>query len=165
VLSIFNENKIALGSTLLLFIVMLYIAAFISFQSFRETYKHVSDEASDYDDDHGPDFNMYCETLIRCLTSTINYGIRAGGGIGDVLEQPLYSDAIYTSRYVYDFTFFMVINIILMNIFFGIIIDSFADKRAQESLIEAEVQDLCFICGISKSTFEIENVPWKQHIF
>ena len=24
---------------------------------------------------------------------------------------------------------------------------------------------MCFICGVSKSTFEIENVNWKQHIF
>jgi hypothetical protein len=31
VLSIFNENKIALGSTLLLFVVLLYIAAFYAF--------------------------------------------------------------------------------------------------------------------------------------
>ena len=59
----------------------------------------------------------------------------------------------------------MVITIILMNIFFGIIIDSFADKRATEAETEAEVQGQCFICGISKSTFEIENVPWKEHIF
>lgn len=34
VLSIFNENKIALGSTLALFFVLLYIASFISFQKF-----------------------------------------------------------------------------------------------------------------------------------
>jgi len=59
----------------------------------------------------------------------------------------------------------MIINIILMNIFFGIIIDSFADKRAGEALIESEVQNQCFICGISKSTFEIENVSWKSHIY
>ena len=52
-----------------------------------------------------------------------------------------------------------------MNIFFGIIIDSFADKRAAESEINTEVMDQCFICGISKATFEIENQSWKQHIY
>jgi hypothetical protein len=85
----------------------------------------------------------------------MNFGIRAGGGIGDVLAQPKLSDDFYTERYIFDFLFFMIINIILMNIFFGIIIDSFADKRAGESEIESEVQNQCFICGISKSTFEI----------
>lgn len=59
----------------------------------------------------------------------------------------------------------MIINIVLMNIFFGIIIDSFADKRAGASEIDAEVQGLCFICGISKSKFEIENIPWVDHIY
>jgi len=59
----------------------------------------------------------------------------------------------------------MVIIVILMNIFFGIIIDSFADKRARGAEIEDEVQGQCFICGITKSIFEIENVPWKEHIY
>jgi len=63
VLSIFNENKIALGSTLLLFMVLLYIAAFFSFQSFRQTYQHAESDAT-REDLGNPDFNMYCDTLI-----------------------------------------------------------------------------------------------------
>ena len=108
---------------------------------------------------------MYCDTLQMCLSTTINYGLRAGGGIGDMLGQPTWDHNLYVARYIFDFAFFMIINIILMNIFFGIIIDSFADKRATEAEIEDEVQGQCFICGVSKSTFEIANVPWKDHIF
>lgn len=62
-------------------------------------------------------------------------------------------------------TFFLIINIILMNIFFGIIIDSFSDKRSIAGDIEAEVTEVCFICGITKSKFEIENVSWTEHIY
>lgn len=162
VLSIFNENKIALISTLALFGVLLYICAFFAFQNFRSDFEHygVGD-----DEDHAPDFNMYCETLQMCLSTTINFGLRAGGGIGDLLYQQPWDSELYSTRYFFDFGFFMIINIILMNIFFGIIIDSFADKRATEAEIEEEVQGQCFICGITKSTFEIENIPWKEHIF
>lgn len=155
-LTIFNENKIALGSTLLLFFVMIYIFSFYAFMSFKDNYKAGDDYL---------DFNLYCTTLIDCLMSTANYGVRAGGGIGDVLYQPLKTDPEWTERWVIDFAFFMIINIILMNIFFGIIIDSFAEKRAKQAEIEEEVNDNCFICSINKATFEIENENWKKHIF
>jgi len=131
VLSIFNENKIALASTLLLFAVLLYISAFFAFERFRNDYESAKSE----DDDNAPDFNLYCDSLVKCFTSTVNFGIRAGGGIGDVIAKPMYGDDNYWTRYMYDFLFFMVINIILMNIFFGIIIDSFAEKRAGEAEI------------------------------
>ena len=71
----------------------------------------------------------------------------------------------FYTRYVFDMSFFMIINIILMNLFFGIIIDSFADKRDKNSSIYEEVECQCFICGITKSTFEIKNQPWNQHIY
>ena len=59
----------------------------------------------------------------------------------------------------------MLINIILLNIFFGIIIDAFADKRALLNEHVEEMENYCFICGISKSNFDIENIPWKDHIY
>lgn len=151
VLSIFKENAIALLSTLALFFVMLYIFAFIGFQTLRDQFDNSK--------------ALYCDNLSQCLISTINLGLRSGGGIGDMLDQQLWESEFFWTRYVYDFLFFMIITIILMNIFFGIIIDSFADKRAKEAEVEEEVQGQCFICGISQSKFEIENVPWKDHIF
>jgi hypothetical protein len=59
----------------------------------------------------------------------------------------------------------LIINLILLNIFFGIIIDAFADKRALLSEEQTELENQCFICGISKSQFDIENIPWKDHIY
>lgn len=136
VMSIFAENKVALISVLGLFVVMLYIFAFFAFWSFREDYSH------SYESDNTFDYNMqmYCSTLIQCFTTTAQYGIRAGGGVGDNLEQPEWNDKTYNSRWLFDFLFFMMLNIILMNIFFGIIIDSFAEKRAAEGEIQAEVE-------------------------
>jgi hypothetical protein len=162
VLSIFNENKVALTSTMALFAVLLYICAFISFQNFRDDFLHAT---PDMDDDDKPDFNTYCDTLVKCLVIVSQLGLRSGGGLGDVLDGRNIDDDKYYARYFFDFLFFMIINIILMNIFFGIIIDSFADKRAKGAEIEDEVQGQCFICGVSKSKFEIENVPWKDHIY
>mmetsp|Transcript_30174 Transcript_30174/g.46119 ORF Transcript_30174/g.46119 Transcript_30174/m.46119 type:complete len:111 (-) Transcript_30174:16-348(-) len=52
-----------------------------------------------------------------------------------------------------------------MNIFFGIIIDSFADKRALDNDNKNEMEGQCFICGITKSRFDIENIPWRDHVY
>jgi len=165
IMLILKENWQTLLATFSFLLVVLYIFAFYAFGSFRGTYGHLEPGADQAEQDHAPDNNMYCETLARCFLSTLNYGVRAGGGIGDVLDQPMWNDDIFWPRYGFDFLFFMLVNIILLNILFGIIIDSFADKRQQDAEILEEITGQCFICGISKSVFEIENHPWNEHIF
>lgn len=81
------------------------------------------------------------------------------------MRQPLITEPSFYSRALFDFCFFIIVNIILMNILFGIIIDSFADKRAQADDFKREVKDQCFICGIRKSRFDIENINWNDHIY
>ena len=56
--------------------------------------------------------------------------MRSSGGIGDVMIRTPWSvtgDVFekYMQRYVYDITCFIVINLIGLNIIFGIIIDAF----------------------------------------
>lgn len=129
--SIFTEQAFSLISTLALFLVMLYISAFFAFQHFNEDFEAINEPTDSwFNDKHAPDFFMYCETLTQCFLSTANVGIRAGGGLGESLTQRAIEDPEFMTRYLFDFTFFLVINIILLNIFFGIIIDAFADKRA-----------------------------------
>ena len=40
------------------------------------------------DDDDDDEVERACETLIMCIVTTLNHGIRNGGGIGDVLRNP-----------------------------------------------------------------------------
>lgn len=99
--------------------------------------------------DGSTDFNNYCSTLYECTLSTLNNGIRAGGGIGETLAQPLNSNANqYWGRYFFDLTFFIVIIIVMLNIIFGIIIDAFAALRDQRKEAMDAIQNNCFICGI-----------------
>lgn len=82
VLSVIVENRASLASTLALFAVCLYIAAFLVFNVYRADYE----AASGPDDDDGPDFNLYCDNLMHCMVSTITVGVRAGGGIGEAMR-------------------------------------------------------------------------------
>lgn len=158
---------------LFMLIVWIYIFAFLGFEYFHETFISVEilfhkNGTLIGESEDGPDFNTYCSTLRECLLSEVNVGMRAGGGVGDALDQPSWEEGnltLYWRRYVNDIGFFFLINIIGMNIFFGIIIDSFAEKRDEDKSNDEEITGQCFICGLSKSKFEVENVPWKDHIF
>jgi hypothetical protein len=74
------------------------------------------------------DQNTPCESLITCFFYTINLGLRSGGGVSDQMKQPniLF---LLTERTIFDITFFMLINVISLNIVFGIIIDTFSQLR------------------------------------
>jgi len=158
---VFIHNYEMIFGVLFMLIIWIYIFAFMGFEYFHTTFTSAGVEGTDDD----PDFNTFCSTLKECLFSEVNVGMRAGGGVGDALEQPEWSNNLYWPRYINDISFFFLINIIGMNIFFGIIIDSFAEKRDEDNSNDEEITGQCFICGLSKSKFEVENVPWKDHIF
>ncbi|MCP9265766.1 Inositol 1,4,5-trisphosphate receptor type 1 [Dirofilaria immitis] len=74
-----------------------------------------------------------CQTLRMCILTTLNWGLRNGGGIGDVLRNVAPHEESFLSRIVYDLTFFIVIIVIVLNLVFGVIIDTFGDLRAERN--------------------------------
>lgn len=75
------QNRKQLFYTLILLSVVIYIYSYIAFMEMRDSYI-----SSDTDKGSMPEHNNYCRTLLECFTSTLNNGLRASGGIGDVLE-------------------------------------------------------------------------------
>lgn len=59
-----------------------------------------------------------------------------------------------TARIAYDVCFFVVIIVLLLNIIFGIIIDTFGQLREESSEKQELMASFCFICGISKDVFD-----------
>lgn len=103
-------------------LVIVYVYSFVAFITFRDTY--ISLDTGD-----SPPYNSYCERLGYCFTSTLNNGVRSGGGIGDTLEQLSIEEDLYWGRYAFDLTFYIMIIVLLLNLIFGIIIDAFAAMR------------------------------------
>lgn len=69
------------------------------------------------------------------------------------------------ARWVFDLLFFFVIQVLTINIFFGLIIDAFADIREERAEKLADSDRRCFICGINKEIFDRRNLSWAQHIY
>jgi len=108
---------------------------------------------------------MDCDTLLHCWTSVVNYGIRSGGGIGDVMAAAMMNGSKYWARWVLDITFFVLVIIILLNIIFGIIIDTFGDLRDTRNEELKQVEQTCFICGQDKYDFDTRGNGWYEHIY
>jgi len=67
-------------------------------------------------------------------------------------------------RAVFDFLFFLIIIIIIMNIVFGIIIDTFSDLRSQRDSKVTNMKTMCFICGIHRDQFDQEGqTDFQRH--
>lgn len=88
-----------------------------------------------------------CDSLLMCIVTTLNHGLRNGGGIGDVLRPPSNREALFPFRVIYDMLFFFVVIIIVLNLIFGVIIDTFADLRSEKQQKEEIIKNSCFICG------------------
>lgn len=105
-----------------------------------------------------------CDTLWMCIITTLNQGLRNGGGIGDVLRPPSSTEPFYTLRLIYDMLFFFVVIIIVLNLIFGVIIDTFADLRTEKNNKEEIIKNTCFICGLERKAFDNKNVTFEEHI-
>ena len=112
-----------------------------------------------------PEGEMYCRNLVECFVFSMNSGVRAGGGIGDYLGARRWGQPMHMRRVMFDFTFFVVVIICLLNIVFGIIIDTFAELRDARHKIEEDTKARCFICGIASSTFDrLVEGGFREHV-
>ena len=58
----------------------------------------------------------------------------------------------------------MALAAVLMNVVFGIIIDTFAELRGEKAAKKAHMENTCFICGIDRFTFDTKGDGFEQHI-
>jgi len=104
------------------------------------------------------DSMQYCENLWNCFFTTLNVGIRSGGG-----HMGIPGEEDYWVRMVMDMFFYLILIVILLNIIFGIIIDAFAELRDQRTEVLDDVHNRCYICGQERSLIEQKGKGWSYH--
>ncbi|KAF7210487.1 transcript variant X2 [Nothobranchius furzeri] len=105
-----------------------------------------------------------CDTLLMCIVTVMNHGLRNGGGVGDVLRKPSKNEPLFPARVVYDLLFYFIVIIIVLNLIFGVIIDTFADLRSEKQKKEEILKTTCFICGLERDKFDNKTVSFEEHI-
>ena len=107
-----------------------------------------------------------CMELKQCFYTHFLFGPRSTGGVSDVIQDISYSDEHklhYLARFLFDLLFFCIINIITMNIVFGIIIDSFASLRSEKNKLMQDMHDKCFIYSLPRTTFDNVSNGFRDH--
>ena len=108
----------------------------------------------------------YCYSSLQCFMMVLNYGSSSGGGLGDVIAIPSYRTdvGIFIGRFFYDMFFFILIVLVMGNIFLGIIVDSFGELRKININTENDVKNICFICQLSRDDCLSKNIDFDEHV-
>ena len=108
----------------------------------------------------------YCYSSLQCFMMVLNYGSSAGGGLGDVISIPSYRTdvGIFVGRFFYDMFFFILIVLVMGNIFLGIIVDSFGELKKINDEREKDMNNVCFICQLSRDDCLTRNIDFEEHI-
>jgi hypothetical protein len=110
---------------------------------------------------YNPDSNLHCDSLLGCFFSTLNVGVRSGA-IADPTDPIEHTD--YTLRLLFDMLFFIIVIVILLNIVFGIIVDTFGQLRDERNEVESDINNVCFVCGEERSVIDMHGEGWADHI-
>ena len=108
----------------------------------------------------------YCYSSLQCYMMVLNYGSSAGGGLGDVISKVSYRHdvGLFVGRFFYDMLFFILIVLVLGNIFLGIIVDSFGELRNINIKTENDIKNICFICQSSRDACLTKNIDFEKHV-
>ena len=108
----------------------------------------------------------FCSSSVQCILFFINYGIRSGGGIGDLLGTPSFKDnyAFFLKIFVYEIFFHLCIVMIFANVFLGLIADAFGELREVAWMKENDKNNICFICQIDSDTCAIKGIDFEEHV-
>ncbi|XP_046882483.1 inositol 1,4,5-trisphosphate receptor type 1-like isoform X9 [Hypomesus transpacificus] len=124
----------------------------------------VLQQDSSVDQGEDDDKERTCDSLLMCIVTVLSHGLRSGGGVGDVLRKPSKEEPLFAARVIYDLLFFFMVIIIVLNLIFGVIIDTFADLRSEKQKKEEVLKTTCFICGLERDKFDNKTVTFEEHI-
>ncbi|OQS01713.1 ryanodine-inositol 1,4,5-triphosphate receptor Ca2 channel (RIR-CaC) family protein [Achlya hypogyna] len=95
-----------------------------------------------------------CETPWQCFLTSLDQGLKNNGGLGGYLPSHRRdTDSLGYLRLVFDLGYNVVLIIVLINISFGVIIDTFASLRTAHKEQLDDIHDRCFVCAIDAYTF------------
>ncbi|KAM6956587.1 ryanodine receptor 2-like [Aplochiton taeniatus] len=153
ILSSVTHNGKQLALTVGLLAVVVYLYTVVAFNFFRKFYNKSED---------GEPLNMKCDDMMTCYMFHMYVGVRAGGGIGDEIEDPGGDDSEVV-RVIFDITFFFFVIVILLAIIQGLIIDAFGELRDQQEQVKEDMETKCFICGIGNDYFDTIPHGFETH--
>lgn len=134
--------------TSVMFAVIVYAYAVFSYQNLRPYFETAT----------GSQLNSIFDYFIVIYDKSFKFDGGVGGYLADKNELDDENIDRYIpidfTRLVYDNSFVIIVVIIMINIVSGLIIDNFGSLREEDKQFNQNINNLCFICGFDKETFE-----------
>lgn len=110
----------------------------------------------DYPDDEIP----MCTDLFQCWISIFNAGLRKGD-IGEIMDDQI---AVRSPFLIFfQFSYYVIVITVLLNVIFGIIIDTFGELRTTNNAKKSLLKNFCFVCGVDRSTLDTRGGGFDRH--
>lgn len=112
------------------------------------------------------EMHFACDSYWLCFTYILNYGLRNGGGIAESMNSfRAGGDLLYYYEWFsMNVGWFLIITVTFLNIVFGIIIDTFSELRDSQREKQNDLDNVCFVCGLTRSEFAVQNTEFDKHI-
>ncbi|KAA0713050.1 Inositol 1,4,5-trisphosphate receptor type 1 IP3 receptor isoform 1 [Triplophysa tibetana] len=156
-----TRNGRSIVLTAVLGLILVYLFSIVGYMFFKDDFIL---EVNRIPNNTLDDEERACDSLWMCMITVLSHGLRSGGGVGDVLRKPSKEEHLFAARVVYDLLFFFLVIIIVLNLIFGVIIDTFADLRSEKQRKEEVLKTTCFICGLERDKFDNKTVTFEEHI-
>ena len=92
----------------------------------------------------------------------MNHGIRSQS-IGDFSNVKSIKDKYYLIHFLFQWIFFFTVILLMINIINGIIVDTFQQLREENNKKYDDNNNICYICNLDRSAFEIVGINFYQH--
>ena len=146
-----NYDKLAI--TLVMIAIIINFFSYVASNYYNMYFDATSDKA------------LMCATYFSCFMNSMNAAFRAGGGMADLMTLNAdNTNSGFGGRFIFDVLFFILINVILIGIFFGIIVDSFKEYRNNLVLRQKDEEEICFTCGLDSNAIEKAGVQFQEHL-
>ena len=144
--ALFKRPKHILA-TMVFGLIVLYLYSIAAFLYFKDDYAF---EGSDI-------YDPFCSSMASCFKAHVDFGWSG---------RPAWNkEATSGVPMLYNAVFFFLINVILIAVITGIIIDTFNEMRERNDEIEDDLRDSCFICCQDRDVFENSRKDgFKIHI-
>ncbi|CAH8570449.1 unnamed protein product [Schistosoma intercalatum] len=157
-----TKNGRSIFLTGILALIIIYLYSIIGYAYFQNDFTIEIDVTND--NEAVDSTERRCDSLRMCILTTLREGLLNGGGIGDVLKRPSSKDASFLFRTIYDLSFFVIVIVIILNLIFGVIVDTFAALRQEKQNSEELNKNHCCVCGLHRSAFDHSNTSFDEHV-
>ena len=105
----------------------------------------------------------FCTSSIQCLLHIIEYFV-----VGTAPDTSYVSyrknPNFYVTNFFYDLFFFVIVSLVMYNVFLGVLYDTFSELRGNLQEKENDINNVCFICQLTRDGSLAKRIDFNEHV-